>query len=200
MNQLIIVTGLSGTGKSSLLQRIQDNYICTCLSVDEWKDKHYDRGFHNKNEKRKLEEDAYQEFKTNLELLMSDSKDIIIEYPFSVDRWEAYFDRIINAYNYDTCLINCFGNGDFESIWDNIIKRETPEYRHPAHNLSKYVPGEQIDNHYFYLTDKESLRKKYMDHTYTTLSLNCLSIDYYYGEYEKVFTLLDTILSKQEEK
>lgn len=150
MNKLIIITGVSGTGKTTLanmLYRKIDN--STLLSYDKLSESIYDIvGFKNKNEKKNLRILNIEIYKKLIEQCMERKDEVIIlERPFKKE-WKGFLKKLSEQYRYEVYTINIFAK-DFETIWNRLLKREmSKQDRHPSHyldsycfkNLNKYTP------------------------------------------------------------
>ncbi len=165
MKKLIIITGISGTGKSSLARTLYDKLEnSTLISFDTLLENVYDiLGFKDKEQKeslRKINNIFYK--KLIKEALFRGDEIVIVEYPFAKE-WKKYFLDISLKYNYKMYTINMFAK-DFDTIWNRLKIRENSSERHPSHylqsyflkNKNKYVPFFEYD----YKKHKESYENK----------------------------------------
>ena len=86
MNKLIIVTGISGSGKTTISKYIYNHYSdSTIISMDTLKENIDDLvGFDNYEEKQVLKNIVYDTFIRLLtECMKRQDENIIIEYPFN---------------------------------------------------------------------------------------------------------------------
>jgi len=159
MNKLIIITGISGTGKSTLAKKLYNKIEnSTLLSFDILTENIYDIvGFKNKTEKKSLKQLNTNIYKSLIEECMKRKDEIIIlEKPFKIE-WKDYLDQISKKYKYKILTINLFTN-DFNKLFDNLLKREMSKAeRHPSHYLTSYS-----------LKEKE-LYEPYFEYEYNTL-------------------------------
>ncbi len=159
MNKLIIITGISGTGKSTLAKKLYNKIEnSTLLSFDILTENIYDIvGFKNKAEKKSLQQLNANIYKNLIEECMKRKDEIIIlEKPFKIE-WKDYLDQIRKKYKYKILTINLFTN-DFDKLFDNLLKREMSKAdRHPSHYLTSYS-----------LKEKE-LYEPYFEYEYNTL-------------------------------
>ncbi len=163
MNKLIIITGISGTGKTSLgnilYKKIENSIL---LSSDRLSENIYDLvGFKNKLEKdslRKLKVDIY---KILIEECMKRKDEIIIlEKPFKI-QWKDYFDKLGKKYQYEIYTINMFAK-NFDTIWNRLLKREkSRQDRHPSHYLDAYSLKKKDDYEPFFEYDYDTLKEEY---------------------------------------
>lgn len=140
MKKLVIITGVSGTGKSTIAKTIYENVKnSTLLSLDAIKENIYDiMGFKNKNEKKSLKPLITKIYKQLMkEALKRGDEVVIVEYPFK-KKWIKFFEKIVNEYNYEIYTINVFAK-NFDILWERLTKREnSKEERHPSHYLEEY--------------------------------------------------------------
>ena len=139
MKKIVIITGVSGTGKSTLAKKLyQEIKNSTMLSMDVLAENIYDiAGFKNRKEKQQLKKIYITMFKKILEeVLKREDEIVIVEYPFKKE-WISFFDKIIEKYNYKAYTIQLYAK-DFDTIWDRLQKREPSKQRHPSHYLEKY--------------------------------------------------------------
>lgn len=100
MNKLIIITGISGTGKTTLAKELYNKIEnSTLLSGDIIFENIYDIvGFKNKAEKKSLKSLNISIYKRLLKECMKRKDEVIIlEYPFKVN-WKPYLDQLSNQY------------------------------------------------------------------------------------------------------
>lgn len=139
MNKLIILTGVSGTGKTSMAKLIQEELDnVTVITVDTIFENMCDIvGFKDKKQKDKIRYLARQTARKILELCMKRMDEIIvIEYPFSKN-WESYFTRVSEKYKYDVLTVKMYGK-NFEELWNRTCKRDLSPQRHIIHEIDSY--------------------------------------------------------------
>jgi len=165
MNKLIIITGVSGTGKTTLakiLNKKLDGSIL--LSYDEFSEKIYDMiGFKNKEQKKHLYYLKIEMYKKLIEECMQRKDEIIIlEKPFKI-QWKEFFKRLVKEYDYEVYTINMFSKS-FQTIWNRLLKRESSkEDRHPAHYLDSYYFNKRNEYSPFFEYEYDILKKEYDD-------------------------------------
>ena len=140
MKKLIIITGVSGVGKSSLAKEIYNRLPnSTLLSLDILKENIYDMvGFKDISQKKSLSKLSTKLYKNIIrECLNRNDEVVILEYPFSRKRWITFFNNLLVKYDYEVYTINLFAK-NYDVIWERLKIRENSKYRHPSHYLSSY--------------------------------------------------------------
>lgn len=163
MNKLIIITGISGTGKTTLAKELYNKIEnSTLLSGDIIFENIYDIvGFKNKAEKKSLKSLNISIYKRLLKECMKRKDEVIIlEYPFKVN-WKPYLDQLSNQYEYEVFTINLFTN-NFDKLFDNLLKREMSKTdRHPSHYLTSYSPKKRESYEPFFEFKYDTLKQEY---------------------------------------
>lgn len=163
MNKLIIITGISGTGKTTLAKTLYNKIEnSTVLSYDELSESIYDIvGFKNINEKRTLQllnEDMYKRLIE--ESMKRKDKVIILDKPFRKE-WRDFFDSLTEKYSYKVYTINMFAES-FDIVWKRLLKREkSKKERHPSHYLSSYCLKNKENYNSYFEYDYNSLKEEY---------------------------------------
>ena len=137
MNKLIIVTGISGSGKTTISKYIYNHYKnSTIISMDILKENIYDLiGFDSYEEKQDLKNIVYNTFIRLLtECMKRKDENIIIESPFN-KKWEQIFKELVYKYNYDAITIKVKGK-DYDTIFQRLNERNNSSKRHPSHSQS----------------------------------------------------------------
>ena len=167
---LIIVNGMSASGKTTLAKKIQEKYKYPLLSMDDYKVKLYDKyGFVSETERLRLRNIAKETFCAEIILYMRKNQTIIIEYPFN-ESWQEFFDEIKNQYSYKILVINC-DSRDFDDIWNSRVKRDSECInRSISLTASKYIKDKLYESNNK-LNDeyKEIMRKEYENNKYTSI-------------------------------
>lgn len=172
MNKLIIVTGISGSGKTTISKYIYNHYKnSTIISMDTLKENIYDLvGFDNYEEKQNLKDIVYETFiKLLTECMKRQDDTIIIEYPFN-KKWEQIFKELVDKYNYETITIKVKGK-DYDAIFRRLNERNNSSKRHPSHSLTKYNLKEKDKYKSTNELDYEELKHDYEDDKYTSICL-----------------------------
>lgn len=172
MKRLIIVTGISGSGKSTISNYIYKHYKnSTLISIDALKEKLCELiGFYNYEQKQNLKQISYNIFMELLnECMRRYDENIIIEYPFS-RKWENKFKELVNKYNYVVVTIRLKGT-DYDTIYKRLKERDNSCNRHPSHSLNNYNPKEKKDYKSTCTLNYEKLRQDYESNKYSSINL-----------------------------
>lgn len=163
MNKLIIITGVSGTGKSTLGKMLYNRIENSCLlSYDELSESIYDIvGFRNKDEKNSLVSLNIELYKRLIEECAKRKDEVIIvEKPFRIE-WRGFFENLSEQYGYEVYTINMFAK-DFETIWNRLLKRENlKQDRHPSHCLNAYSSKHKEEYLPFFEYDYDTFKEEY---------------------------------------
>ena len=180
MKKLIIVTGVSGTGKTSLTKELYNKIENSILlSYDIISEGINDAiGFKDEEQKQSLRPLKKKIYKMLIEECMKREDEVIIlEKPFK-EKWKVYLQKIIQKYNYEVYTINMFAK-DFDTIWNRLLKREmSEEERHPSHCLNSYYlkKKEEYKLHFGY--DYNKLRDEYYGLVYNSINLgNIIAVE-----------------------
>lgn len=172
MKRLIIVTGISGSGKSTIANYIYKHYKnSTIISMDVLKENMYDLvGFNNYEQKQNLKLIIYNTFIDLLnECMRRNDENIIIEYPFN-SNWENKFKELVDKYNYETITIKVKGK-DYDTIFRRLNNRNNSIKRHPSHSLTSYNLKEKNKYKSANELDYEELKRDYETNKYTSISI-----------------------------
>lgn len=138
---LVVITGISGTGKTTLASEMSKFLDVEMLSFDDFKVQQYETyGFTNEQERLKLWNDAKMEFLRALKLRMFTGATVIVEFPFNTT-WQEDFDILRRQYQYELVILNC-NTRDFDDIWKKKVERDTnPDTRRDCLGADAYVKG-----------------------------------------------------------
>ena len=172
MNRLIIVTGISGSGKSTVSNYIYEYYKnSTIISMDVLKENIYDLvGFNNYEQKQNLKLIIYNTFMDLLdECMKRNDENIIIEYPFN-NNWENKFKKLVDKYNYKAITIKIKGK-DYDTIFRRLDNSNNSTKRHPSHSLTCYNLKEKDKYKSTNELDYEELKSDYETDKYTSINI-----------------------------
>lgn len=163
MKKLIIITGISGTGKTTLSKMLHKKINeSTLLSYDTLSENIYDIvGFRNKKEKKSLQSLNIEIYKKLIRECMKRKDEVIIlERPFKKE-WIDFFDNLSKQYAYEIYTINVFAK-DFKVIWERLLQREkSKKERHPSHYLNSYYLKKKQEYEPFFEYDYDTLKEEY---------------------------------------
>lgn len=171
MKKLIIITGISGSGKSTVAAYLNKHLSSTLISLDTLKENIFDIiGFKNELQKNELKPLIYNIFILLLdECLKREDECVIVEFPFSAS-WKEKFESLVLKYGYDAITIKVKNRG-FETIYENLKRRNEGNQRHPAHSLKRYIPHESIKYKSTNELDYDELKQDYITDKYTSFSI-----------------------------
>lgn len=167
---LIIISGISSSGKTTLAKGLSKKYNYPVLSMDDYKVKVYEEfGFESEYERKLLWNMAKNMFCTDIIKNARTGCSFIVEYAFDIS-WQEFFEYVSGEYDFNTIVINC-NSRSFEDIWKSRVERDsTCVDRAKCLTASKYVKGKLYENN-GKLNDKYKDKKKkdYEDGVYTSL-------------------------------
>lgn len=172
MNRLIIVTGISGSGKSTISNYIYNHFKnSTIISMDVLKENIYDLvGFNNYDQKQNLKLIIYNTFMELLdECMKRKDENIIVEYPFN-NNWGNKFKKLVDRYNYEAITIKVKGK-DYDTIFQRLDNRDNSLKRHPSHSLVKYNLKEKDKYKSTNKLDYQKLKNDYETDKYTSINI-----------------------------
>lgn len=172
MKRLIIISGISGTGKTTLAKKMyQKIENSTLISLDILAENIYDiMGFKDKSQKKSLRSIYIKVYKLLIEEAMKRNDEVIIvEYPFKKE-WITFFEKVISKYDYQVYTIHLFAK-DFDTIWKRLKIRENSTERHPSHYLQEYNLRNKEKYEPYFEFDYNRLKKEY-----DNLISNCIHL------------------------
>lgn len=180
---VIVVTGISASGKTTLAKKMKNILNCELLSLDDYKVNIYERfGFKNDYERKILWNMAKNYFQIDVICALQSKKNVIVEYPFD-SKWQDFFNVITQNYGYKLIIVNC-NTRDFEDIWEIRVKRDSDSTQRPlCLTASVYVkdviyePNGKLCDSYKMLKSKE-----YTDGKYTSLKGDYIFTDIEIGK------------------
>ena len=137
---ILILAGPPGTGKTYLANQIMKaNANWHILSYDDIKERYFDKyGFNNLSEKEALGDKAWKTFYLQLDDLFRQSKQVIIDYPFSYKQ-EAILTRMIAQYQYKPKTLILYG--EMHELYKRQKERDLDDSRHIGHIVTRYKDG-----------------------------------------------------------
>lgn len=175
MKKLIIITGVSGTGKSSLAKMLHNKLDnSTLISFDALAESIHDiLGFKNEEQKESLHKINNTFYKRLVkESLARGDETVIVEYPFAKE-WIRYFNEVTAKYNYKIDTINIFAK-DFDTIWNRLLIRENGPERHPSHYLQSYFLKNRDQYKPFFEFDYQEHKELYENKMRNNLDLGTI--------------------------
>lgn len=176
MNKLVIITGISGTGKTTLATTLYDKIEnSTLLSSDKLSESIYDIvGFKNINQKKSLQTIKHELYKKLIEECMRRKDEIIIlEKPFKIE-WKVFLKNVSRQYKYEVYTINMFAK-NFDTIWNRLLKRENSKQdRHPSHYLNTYYLKNKNNYIPYFEYEYDILKKEYDDLLSNSINLGTI--------------------------
>ena len=172
MNKLIIITGISGSGKTTIANYLTNYYkFSTIISMDLLKENIYDLvGFKDFEQKQSLKIVIYSIFLNLLnECMKRNDENIIIEYPFNIN-WENKLKKLLEKYSYKAVTIKVKAQ-NYDIIYQRLAKRNNSKKRHPSHSLNSYNPKEKSK-----YKSKNELNYKKLKYDYDTDKYTSINI------------------------
>lgn len=167
---LIIVSGVSFSGKTTLAKDLGRKYYYQVLSMDKYKVDVYDEyGFENEYERKILLEAARDMFQADIIKHARLGRSFIVECSFD-KTWQEFFNYVANKYDYNTLIINC-SSRSFDDIWKSRVESDSLcTDRNKCLTASKYIKGKVYENN-GKLNDIYKFEKKreYDEGKYTSL-------------------------------
>lgn len=130
--KLIIISGLPGTGKTTISKRIANEYQIPVLNRDGLKEVLFDSlGWSDREWSRKLGKASYALLYELMERLFQYQDRLIVESNFNAKFDLEPLQKIIGKYDLSTLQIVCHAEG--EILWKRFQKRSESGERHPGH-------------------------------------------------------------------
>jgi len=130
---LILVSGLSCTGKSTLAQKISDQFHLPYFSKDMLKELLFDElGYSDRSWSQKLGRASYSILYLLVQKLLSVGQSLILESNFKPQYDRPRLQKIQNTCPFRIIEVLCFADG--QVLFERFQKRATtPGARHPGH-------------------------------------------------------------------
>lgn len=172
LDMVIIVTGISCSGKTTLAKKLGERYGYNVLSLDDYKVELYEKyGFLNETERCNLWDTARNLFCADIIKRCRGGETFIVEYPFDYT-WREFFDYLKEQYETTLFVVNC-NSRSFNDIWNSRVLRDgslNDEVRPLCLTASKYIKdsvyesNEKLNTNY-----KGKKHAEYMDGKYTCI-------------------------------
>lgn len=194
-NTIIIITGLSGTGKTTLAKKLYDDIAdSTMISKDTINETMSDL-------LKKKEGDHFSAFIKHIFIEMADfciqrnDRIIILESPFNTSWIDVFKELVNNKYKFITIHVKCHS---FEEICKRINKRLDNKERHPTHFRKEYDPKLKDQYNGSFIEDMgeyKSFKEAFQNNTYTEICLGT-TLEYYTDEdkYNKLLNELKAMI------
>lgn len=148
--ELVVISGVSGCGKTTLAKKLAAKHNIYVLSVDDCKDElGMQYGFLTEYEKKIFNDTAKRLFKLQCITHMRTQESIIVEYPFSQD-WQKFFTECARGYGYKLIVINLVVK-DFEHAYCVRAARDRQSDRSEVLLCDVWIP----DNICHHATDAD---------------------------------------------
>lgn len=173
IKSIVIISGISASGKTTLAHKIQSQTGYDVLSLDDYKVKWYEKyGFMNEFERKNLWNMAKYEFQADIIQSMRNGINIIVEYTFD-KTWQEFFDLASQQYGYKTIVINC-DSRKFDDIWKSRVSRDSDSSQRPICLTAKvYEKGKRYESNGKLCEEyKETKHKDYIQKKYSSLHGN----------------------------
>jgi len=140
---LIIITGLPGTGKTTLGKRIAEEFHLPFFSKDDIKEFLFDGfGWDNRETSKRIGMHSFSLMYYIAESLLKANKPLIVETNFKPEYDNKKFLDLKEKYNFEPFQIRCITNG--EILFERFKKRAKSNDRHPGHvddiSLAEWKP------------------------------------------------------------
>lgn len=129
---LIIITGLPGTGKTTLGKKLAEEFNLPFICKDDIKELLFDNlGWEDRELSKKIGASSYDLLYYIMEQILSAKKSLIIETNFNPKFANQKFLELKEKYNFVPFQIRCIADG--EILFDRFKKRANSNDRHPGH-------------------------------------------------------------------
>lgn len=131
-NTLIIIEGLSCTGKSLLAEKISDEFKLPYFSKDMFKEMMFDKiGYSDRQWSQKLGRAAYDILFLIAEKLLAAGQSLILESNFKPEYDKSRFEDLKRKYPVKIIEVLCFAEG--RVLFERFKERALSGKRHPGH-------------------------------------------------------------------
>ena len=131
-NLLVIVSGFSCTGKTTLAKKIAERYSLPLISRDDIKESLYNSlGYSDREWSKKLGVASYGLLYLFIEKILATKQNLIVESNFQPEFDESKFLNLKNKYQFNLLQIYCYATA--EVIRQRFKARAISGARHPGH-------------------------------------------------------------------
>lgn len=129
---LIIITGLPGTGKTTLGKKLAEEFRLPFICKDDIKELLFDGlGWQDRERSKKIGKSSYDLLYFITEQILSAEKSLIVETNFNPKFDDKKFLDLKKKYDFVPFQIRCITDG--EILLDRFTKRANSDERHPGH-------------------------------------------------------------------
>lgn len=129
---LIIITGLPGTGKTTLGKKLAEEFSLPFICKDDIKEFLFDNlGWKDREWSKKLGIASYELLYYIVEVNLKAGKSLIVETNFHPTLSTEKFLDMKKKYDFESFQIRCVTDG--EILFDRFKKRANSDERHPGH-------------------------------------------------------------------
>ena len=129
---LIIISGFSCTGKTTLAKKIAERYSLPLISRDDIKESLYNSlGYSDREWSKKLGIASYKLLYLFIDKILAAKQNLIVESNFQPEFDESKFIKLKNKYQFNLLQIHCYATA--EVIKQRFQNRATSGLRHPGH-------------------------------------------------------------------
>ncbi len=177
---LIIVSGFSCTGKTTLAKKIAKRYSLPLISRDDIKESLYNSlGYSDREWSKKLGVASYELLYLFLDKMLANKQNLIVESNFQPEFDESKFLNRKNKHQFNLLQLHCYA--DTEVILERFKHRAISGTRHPGH--VDHLNNEEI---------KFNLKKgSYEIFKISDRTLKIDTTDLSLIDYEKIYTIIE---------
>ncbi|MGK7949981.1 MAG: AAA family ATPase [Xenococcaceae cyanobacterium] len=179
-NLLIVVSGFSCTGKTTLAKKIAQRYSLPLISRDDIKESLYNSlGYSDRKWSKKLGIASYDILYLFTEQLLANKKSLVIESNFKSAVDTAKLLNLKNKYQFNSLQIHCYT--EIAIALQRFKHRATSGARHPGH----------VDHLIYEEMESNWKQVGYEILKVCDLTLKIDTTDFSLIDYEKIYTTID---------